>query len=158
AEHGLWAWIVFAVLGVRSLLCLRRGEPRIAAWAQFAWWMLWPMVFSLLAWEVSRRFGLADGWRIAFVAVPWLAVALLSLRRWSWLAGALGHAFDGCRTALQAAVFGVLAVWWLAALGKAGQPAPLPWLPVLNPLDLAQVAVLALGAAWLWSAPAPDGL
>src|SRR5690606_39447976 len=142
ADHGLWAWIVFAVLGVRSLLCLRRGEPRIAAWAQFAWWMLWPMVFSLLAWEVSRRFGLADGWRIAFVAVPWLAVALLSLRRWSWVAAPLGHAVDGCRTALQAAGLGGLAVWWLAALGEAGRPAPRPGLRGPKPPDRRQGAAV----------------
>src|SRR5690606_13195230 len=70
ADHGLWAWIAFAALGVRSLLCLRRGESRIAAWAQFAWWMLWPTVFSLLAWEVSRRFELAQGWRDAFIVLP----------------------------------------------------------------------------------------
>ena len=158
AGHGAWAWPVFAVLGVRSLVCLRHGESRIAAWTQFAWWLLWPMVLSLLAWDVSRRFGLADGWRVAFIALPWLAVALLSLRRWAWLAAPLGHAFDAYRGAVQATVFIVLALWWLAALGEAGRPAPLPWLPVLNPLDLAQAAVLALGATWLWSTSAPDVL
>lgn len=156
ADHGLWAWAVFAALGVRSLLCLRGSGAPIAAWAQFAWWMLWPMVFSLLAWEVSTRFGLAHGWRNAFIALPWLAVALVSLYRWPWLSVPLGRAFDGYRTTLQASVFAVLAAWWLAALLDAGLPAPLPWVPVLNPLDLAQVAALALGAAWLWSALAPD--
>ena len=35
-DYGGWAWLVFAVLGLRSLRCLRAGEDRLAAWAQFA--------------------------------------------------------------------------------------------------------------------------
>ena len=49
AGYGLWAWLVFAALGVRSLLCLRASEDRVAAWAQFAWWLVWPTVLSLFA-------------------------------------------------------------------------------------------------------------
>ena len=34
AGYGSWAWLVFAALGIRSLLCLRASEDRYAGWAQ----------------------------------------------------------------------------------------------------------------------------
>jgi uncharacterized membrane protein len=46
-------------------------------------------------------------------------------------------------------VFIALGLWWLLMLFNAGQSAPLPWLAVLNPLDLAQLSVLLLLALWL---------
>ena len=150
AGHGAWAWPLFAVLGIRSLLCLRAGSGPVAALAQLAWWLLWPTVLSLLAWHIGDRFALAEGWVGLLLALPWLLLAVLSMRRWSLLAQPLGAAFDRYRPALQAAVFGLLGLWWLAALGSAGSALPLPWVVLFNPLELAQVAVLVLVALWLW--------
>ncbi|MCL7713134.1 DUF2339 domain-containing protein [Stenotrophomonas mori] len=151
AGHGAWAWPLFAALGVRSLLCLRSAGDAVAGPAQLAWWLLWPTVLSLLSWHLGRRFALADGWVGMLLALPWLLLALLSMRRWHWLAQPLGPAFDRYRAALQAAVFALLGLWWLVWLGNAGDSSPLPWVVLLNPLDLAQLAVLALAAAQLWS-------
>ena len=36
----------------------------------------------------------------------------------------------------------------VGALFQAGDAAPLPWLPVLNPMELAQLAVLVLALRW----------
>lgn len=157
AGNGLWAWLVFAALGMRALLCLRAGEGRVAAWTQFAWWLLWPTVLSLFASYLAQRAALAEGWRIALPALPWLAVFALSQLRWPWLAAPLGVRFDGDRIPLQVVYAALLGIGWIVALSAAGASAPLPWLPVLNPLDLAQFAVLALLALWLWSAQAPVG-
>ena len=82
----------------------------------------------------------------------------LSQLRWPWLAAPLGARFDGYRMPLQVVYAALLGIGWIVALSAAGASAPLPWLPVLNPLDLAQLAALALLARWLWSAQAPDGL
>ncbi|WP_312367573.1 DUF2339 domain-containing protein [Stenotrophomonas sp.] len=144
AGHGAWAWAVFAALGVRSLICLRAGSGRVAGLAQLAWWLLWPTVVSLLAWHVGARFTLAEGWVGMLLALPWLLLAVLSMYRWAWLSRPLGAAFDRYRTALQLAVFAVLGLWWLTSLSSAGSAAPLPWIVVLNPLELAEIAVLAL--------------
>jgi uncharacterized membrane protein len=45
----------------------------------------------------------------------------------------------------------VLAVGWLAFVGvlRPGNPEPLPYLPILNPIDVA--AALLLVALWVWS-------
>ena len=158
AGHGAWAWPLFAALGVRSLLCLRVGSGTVAALAQLAWWLLWPTVLSLLAWHIGARFELAEGWVGMLLSLPWLLLAWLSLRRWHWLAQPLGVAFDRYRTALQAAVFALLGLWWVASLSSSAASAPLPWIVLFNPLELAQVAALALVAMRLWRGrgePAP---
>ena len=156
AGSGAWAWLVFAALGVRSLVCLRGGGDKVAAWTQFAWWLLWPTVLSLLASYVAQRFGLAEGWELALLALPWLALVVASQLRWHWLAAPLGERFDAYRTPLQSTAFVVLGIGWVLSLLVAGDSAPLPWLPLLNPLELAQLAVLALLARWLWSSQALD--
>jgi uncharacterized membrane protein len=158
AGYGALAWAVFALLGVRSLWCLRGGQDRVALAAQFSWWLLWPSVVSLACMWLADRFALAQGWSLALALLPWLLVAATALLRWPWLAMPLGARFDVLRTALAATLFGVLGVSWLCLLVQPASPAPLPWLPLLNPMELAQLAVLALAARWLWSAPAPAGL
>ncbi len=149
AGHGLWAWLAFALLGVRSLLCLRDSGHRAAAAAQFTWWLVWALTGSLLLdWLGGRIAGLADGWRQALVALSWLALATLALYRWRWLSMPLGERFDGWRERLLAVVFAVLGPWWVAALFRAGGAAPLPWVPLLNPLELVQLAALVLALRW----------
>ena len=156
AGYGGWAWLVFAVLGMRSLLCLRVSEDRIASAAQFSWWLVWPTALSLLASWLAQRFGLAQGWEMALLALPWLALLTASLYRWEWLAVPLGERFDGSRRALQMVVIAVLGLWWFSCLWLPGTAAPLPWIPLLNPMELAQLLFIALSARWLWSPQAPE--
>ena len=158
AGYGSWAWLVFALLGIRSLLCLRASEDRFGAWAQFAWWIVWPTVASLLFSWLADRFTLAQGWQVALLAVPWLVAIILSIFRWPWLAAPQGERFTPYRTALQTLYFAVLGLWWLVALFLPGGSAPLPWIPLLNPMELAQLALLALAARWLWSEQSPEWL
>ncbi|GHC00082.1 DUF2339 domain-containing protein [Thermomonas carbonis] len=149
AGNGVWAWLVYAILGIRSLQCLRDGEHRLASAAQFTWWLVWPLVASLLlGWLPGQFAGMGDGWQAALIVLPWLLVAALALYRWRWLSMPLGDAFDGWRGRLLSVLFVVLGLWWLVSLFIAGAAAPLPWLPVLNPMELAQLAVLVLALRW----------
>ena len=156
AGNGGWAWAVFVIAGLRGLACLRNGDHRIARAAQFAWWLLWPLLLSLLGSWLAGRFELGAGWWSLAVVAPWLLATALALWRWPWLAHPLGDAFMPSRDALTGTLLVLLLLWWLPALRSAGDAAPLPWLAVVNPLDLAQLAVLALLARWLWSEAAPD--
>jgi len=147
--NGVWAWLAYAVLGVRSLMCLRDSEHRLAGAAQFVWWLVWPLAASLLlAWLPGHVRGMGGGWQAGLVALPWLAVAALALFRWRWLAAPLGERFDGWRTPLLGVLFAVLGLWWAGSLFVPGDARPLPWLPVLNPLELAQLATLVLLLRW----------
>jgi len=157
AGNGLWAWLVFAALGVRSLLCLRVGDSGFARAAQFVWWLLWPFAVSLLLVQLSDRIGGGDGWWLVAAVAPWLAITAVALLRWPWLTHPLGSAFDPMRASFRTTCCVLLALWWCLALRDAGNPAPLPWIALVNPLDLAQVAALLLIARWLWCGDAPIG-
>ena len=149
AGHGVWAWLVYAALGIRSLMCLRDSEHRLAGAAQFVWWLVWPMVASLLmAWLPDWLEGMGQGWTAGLIALPWLAVVALALFRWGWLSAPLGERFDGWRTPLLGVLFAALGLWWAGSLFLAGDAMPLPWIPVVNPLELAQLAVLVLLLRW----------
>lgn len=149
AGNGVWAWLAYAVLGVRSLMCLRDSDHRLAGAAQFVWWLVWPLVASLLlAWLPGHVQGMGSGWQAGLIALPWLVVVALALFRWAWLAAPLGDRFDGWRTPLLGVLFAALGLWWLVSLFMAGSARPLPWMPVLNPLELAQLAVLVLLLRW----------
>ncbi len=155
AHWGALAWLAFAVAGTRALWCLRRQHGAGAVAAQFIWWLLWPLVVSLgVAW-LADTYMLANGWRCALLAAPWLGVAAVGLLRWPWLAWPQGAGFDRARNPLLGGVFAVLGSGWLIVLLDPVSAAPLPWLPLLNPAELAQLAVLALLARWAWSAQAP---
>jgi uncharacterized membrane protein len=158
AGYGALAWAVFALLGVRSLWCLRAGDDRTSLAAQFLWWLLWPSVVSLACLWLADRFALAQGWGLALMLLPWLLVTAVALLRWPWLTVPLGERFDRLRGALQGTLFAVLGVSWAALLLVPAGAAPLPWLPLLNPVELAQLAVLVLATRWLWSGQAPEGL
>jgi uncharacterized membrane protein len=157
AGYGAVAWLVFAMLGTRVLWCLR-GADRGAQAAQFVWWLVWPSMLSLAGVWLAQHSQLAEGWAWALLALPWLLLSAVSLLRWSWLTWPHGTALDGCRAALQATFLLVLACGWLVALTGSLDAAPLPWLPLLNPAELAQSAMVALLARWLWHGASPAGL
>ncbi len=50
----------------------------------------------------------------------------------------------------------VLGIGGLGSLWLAGAASPLPWVPLLNPLELAQLAIFVLFACWAWSPQAPE--
>lgn len=158
AGYGALAWAVFAVLGVRTLLCLRQGGNTVARIAQFLWWLLWPSLLSLLALWGGGEAGLAQGWTTLLVTLPWLLMAALSLWRWNALRWPLGAAFDRVRQPLQCVLFGLLSIGWLSGQLLPGDAAPLLWLPVLNPAEIGQWLSLLLLARWLYSDQAPQAL
>lgn len=158
AGYGALAWAVFAVLGVRTLLCLRQGGDGVARIAQFLWWLLWPSLLSLLALWGGNEADLAQGWTTLLVTLPWLLMAALSLWRWNALRWPLGAAFDRMRLPLQCVLFGLLSIGWLAGQLLPGDAAPLLWLPVLNPAEIGQWLSLLLLARWLYAAQAPQAL
>ena len=157
-DYGLVAWVAFALLGLRSLACLRGDASRLASLAQFAWWLAWAMAVSLWAGWWSSHAGLAQGWHLALGVAPWLVLVALALWRWRWLAIPRGALADGARTPLLCVAFAVVALDWLLALRQAAPSAPLPWLPLLNPAELVHSLALLLAAAWLWSPWAPQAL
>ena len=98
AGHGWWAWLVFAVLGVRSLWCLRarrrslRGLGAVRLVAAVA---IGGRLAVLACWPNASRWRKAGSWRW------WRCHGLRSwpyrCYRWPLLAVPLGARFDGYR-------------------------------------------------------------
>ncbi len=91
---------------------------------------------------------LGEGWR---VILPWVPLALLLallVRRPEIAGWPVADALPRYRRIAAGLAMGVLGSVWLLTQGMTGNADPLPWVPVLNPLELFHVAgVLALALA-----------
>lgn len=108
--------------------------------------------------QLSRALELGGGWRAAAGALALLILHGGTLLRARWIAAPVEERFSAYRKValgLQAAGLGL---WFLLHLGRPGSAAPLPYVPLLNPLDLAVVAWLLLVGKWLQDEDAPSRL
>jgi uncharacterized membrane protein len=158
AGRGWAAWAVYALFGVLALRRLAARDDEASGAAHVGWLAAWTMALSLAAYDTARVAGLGDAWRFAAAALPTLAVAALLHRRPGALAMPFGTRFDAWRDSAQGATAAVLVALGAVSLAALGDSAPLPWVSVLNPLELWQLAALGVLAAWLASDRAPDGL
>jgi uncharacterized membrane protein len=150
AQWGWAAWALYAALGWRSLMCLRGTALPIRGVAHIGWWWAWTVAVACFLHDQARGAALGEGWQFASVGVPVLALAALSRVRPRMLAAPLAVGFDEYRMALAISATVASAGLWGLSLFSAGDSAPLPWLVVLNPLELLQIAVLLLLAHWAW--------
>ena len=155
--HGLIAWALFGLAGWRMLGSLRGQTDAAPAVAHGAWWLAWALVAALSLRHAATTLSLGHGWVLAAFALPWLVLGALLQWRHRWLAAPMAEGFERWRRPLQGLVLLVVAAAGVLGLVEPGPSAPLPWLPLLNPLALVQVAALALVAAW-WRSPAAGEL
>jgi uncharacterized membrane protein len=145
-------WLAWPAVVAAMLWFLRGREalfPRLqGALHVVAYWL----VVALAAWELYWLVDRVTGgiWPAAAVLALGAATALATLRA----ATAVAWPFAAhARTYVQAGCGAVLAALGLATvmlnLESAGEAAPLPYLPLVNPLELASVLVLFAVLAWL---------
>lgn len=160
AGLGGVAWLLFALTGWRSLRCLRDdadGGGGLAL-AHSLWLWAWAIATGLVLHQLVSQAKFGGGWQVAALGLPAWCIAALVLWRPQWIATPLATRFEQWRTPLQRVFVLALALGATVALTAPGSSAPLQWLPLLNPLDLGQLAVVALVAAWLASPLASDEL
>ena len=146
-------WVAWPMAFVAHLLVLRRHE---APGSRPQYWLhaagLW-LFAALGTWEVGWAIdhlvrGRAVWPLIAFALVPGALLALLALRepRLGWPVAAHRDAYLVADSA-PLAVF--LALWaFLVNFVSNGDPSPLPYVPILNPLDLAVLGAPLVIALW----------
>ncbi|PAT37662.1 DUF2339 domain-containing protein [Vandammella animalimorsus] len=151
----------------------------VRAWhaqANTAWWLHALLAATLWLWQACEDWlgpdaALLQGWALPLLAAPALGLALLQMRAPQWLgygaapealavsaaparaAAAPGAASDAARhwpRVLARCTLWALGLVALPGLLLPGRPAPLPWLPVLNPQDLALLASLGLALRLWW--------
>ncbi len=159
-EHGgWWAWpIAFAV----HALVLWRLAPQWPAAARDAVHALGMLVLALLGALQGRA--LTIDWGDAVSAWGWLgwlvvpAALLMLLPRPAlasrWPVSAAPVAYQWMAAALLAA--GLLLWTLLANIDSNGAALPLPYVPLINPLDIGVAAALLAVVLWLRSEPARE--
>lgn len=136
-DHGWWLWPL-AFAGLYAVFYQYQRRAWFAGWLAFAQVGLMWLLTLLLGHETHHWmqgwFPPANAWYVA--SLPLAAIAVL----WWLMRGKLWPVRDHPKVLLQyvgVPLAGLLGLWWLASLGVSGDSSPLPWLPVLNPLDLA---------------------
>ena len=151
--HGYVGWIIAFMVHLLVLRLHRTDEFAGVRWLE--WWHA--AGFWLLAIVASWEFGwqidhYVEGRRvwplIAWAVVPGVLIAAFAARgeRLGWPVSTqrFGYLYLG---ALPVAVF--LLAWIVVAnFTSNGNPAPLPYVPLVNPLDLAQFGALLALAMW----------
>lgn len=152
AGWGLAALTLFAVGGGYALTVLGQREDRTAAVAHCGWVWSWVLFTGFALHRVALGANLGSGWDLALFVTPLLAAWALALLRPRWLGVPLSARIAQWRSALLLQL-GLLACCLFAlTLWHDGASTPLPWLPLLNPVELVQLATLALLARWLGDA------
>lgn len=140
-------WLLFAVATVRSLHGLR--QSRLALPMQALWVWTWPYVASGVLVDIQRHAGLGSGWRFALYMLPWVAMLWLAWKRPRLVTWPVQHRAGALARGLATSFLVVVGLLFAASLWLDGNPRPLPWLPLLNPMELMQAAALLLAAALL---------
>ncbi len=141
------SWAVAVVVGTLTLR--RQAQDGLALMPApqhlFAWWL----ALALMLWDAHWRIehaGLGESWLYAAtgaIAAAWLALTTMGIER---RVGAFGdHSETFRKFAAWPLIVGVF-IWTLAANTTCnGSLPPLPYIPVFNALDLAQLALLGAG-------------
>jgi uncharacterized membrane protein len=160
-DAGGPAWLVYGIALIVGLSRLRTPLARAVSLAHVAG--LWTVAMVLGAQGASlaeRELALGNGWIYLALLAPLAVLIVLTWRRPAIGAAPLTEAFAHYRVRWFVPAAVVLALGWLAGLLLDGDASPLPFLPLLNPLELKQLsllllalsAALALRGAWIEAA------
>ncbi|HVT33392.1 MAG TPA: DUF2339 domain-containing protein, partial [Rhodanobacteraceae bacterium] len=149
AGWGLGAFALYAVAGGGALVLsgdASRGALRLA---HSGWIWTWTIAASLALRQLARDAGLGDGWCDALMLLPLLVAWALAIARPAWIAPPLGNRFAEWRASLCASQALVALAAFVGLLLQAGDTTPVRYVPLLNPVEIAQLAILFSAARWL---------
>jgi uncharacterized membrane protein len=147
-----FGWLAWPVAIGSMLWFLRAREaqfPRLAgALHALSYWLVAGLLLWQTHWLVARA--AAGVWPEAAVLAVGAALIVATLRAatgvaWPFAAHARTYVQAGCGAVLAAVTLGALAL----NVESSGVAAPLPYLPLMNPLELASVLVLLALLKWL---------
>jgi len=145
APLALW-WLVLA-LALPTLAALRTPLSRGLPVAHIAWLIT---VASAAGISLSRvlgdRAGLADGWLLPAVMAPLGLLFFLAWKQPSLASWPVAAEFPRWRRAWLGIAGAGLGMAWLVGNFLPGNSAPLPFVPLLNPLELSLLLGLGVGA------------
>lgn len=146
--------VFYAFGGFASLALLRAAPVAPLGIAHAGWVWTWTAAFTLAAWRLTADAALEDGWRAALTLLPLAIAWALAVLRPRWIAPPLGSRFDEWRAALCISQAVAASAALLLTLFAPGNIGALPWVPLVNPLEALQLALLVIASRWL-AGPAP---
>jgi uncharacterized membrane protein len=139
-----WAIVVALLLSLRGLL---EPRSRVLAIGHLAVMITLAAGLGISLMRLfGDRMGMGDGWLLPAAMAPLALMAGLAWRRPQWAGWPVADAFTGWRTAWMAIAGSGLGLGWLIGQFLPGGSEPLPWLPLLNPLELSLLLGLLVTA------------
>ncbi len=143
------AWALWLIAAWRTLPTLIESHAAASRFMHLVYlWIVALLLGAELAHLADTHFHLSEVWVDLAALMPAATLFLLALWRARPARWPLGDNAEMLRNALLASLTVLLGLGWLFGLVNEGRPAPLAYLPVLNPLELAQVGFLTLLALW----------
>lgn len=152
ADWGTLAWLVVFAVQYRVLWHMEEhmGERVLRFGHSATLWLLLVILVQEVHWWVDLGLQEQGVWALASLALVPAAAVILLLQQgerlcWPtrrWLATYQGEAL--------APVVALLLGWSLLAALSDGNPLPLPYVPLLNPLEMSQLLALVVVTHWSW--------
>ena len=149
AGWGLAAFAAYGALGFLTLMELRTAPDIPLRIAHLGWLWTWTLALGLALRQIAGDYALAEGWRDAMTLLPLIGAWVLALRRPALIAPPLAARFESYRSYFTASLALVGSLAFALLLLNAGETAPLQYVPLLNPVELVQIAILLCAARWL---------
>lgn len=147
--------VVMLATGWFTLRALVAHRVAAVLAATIAWvrWLAIGTAAIVLAFDFATTMG--QGWKVLAAAMPTLLLAALVLWRPRVIAAPLAVYAEAIRNAVGGCAAVALFFAGVIALGTAGEPRPLVFIPVLNPVDLLLIAVILFTARGISDASVP---
>jgi uncharacterized membrane protein len=155
---GLAAFAAYAVVGFMALRELREASSSTLRVAHLGWLWTWTFAIALSFRQLAGDAHLADGWRDAVTLLPLLGAWMLALLRPAWIAPPLVTRFAEYRAMLAGSQALVALTAFVGLLLHDGDTAPLAFVPLLNPIELVQIAIVLFASLWLADPETADDL
>jgi uncharacterized membrane protein len=151
AAWGAVAWTVAFVTQYRILFLFADNWPRpnMIAWHLGSLWLLFLTLSHEGSWAVGRLSGLSEVWSFccwALIPGGGLLLLLYLGRGVFWPVGRYASAYLGVGGVLPALG---LVLWTIVSFSIAGDPFPLSYMPLINPVEISGLIVLITLVLWL---------
>lgn len=149
-QHPLWLWWPMLAAALLTLRALREPRSRGLPLAHLGWLVTLASALGITLLRVAEdQMGLADGWLLPALLAPLAAMAWLAASKPGFAGWPVADQFPRWRKVWLGIAGAGLGLGWFFGHFLPGDSAPLPWLPLLNPLELSLLLGLLAGAAWL---------
>lgn len=150
-HYGWLAWLSYLALGAYSLHSLRNIRTAtfaVGRTSQLIWLFTWNAIATSSLFWCASQLQLNSSWHWAALIVPTVLIVTLSLWKWSVLSWPQGLSMNTLQLPMQYVLFFIISVWWIISLFFSGAASPLPWIALLNPIELIELATLFM--LWNW--------